>query len=419
MRLITKSSLYFIPAILLVFFLSGVFLHSFLENLIFEEVEENLAKQRTLFLQQVTQLNSFSEIPIPLDKTIEIGKETDSIWAEPEFSDTLIYSDHDNEYVPYLQIIFNAAINNEFREIIIRQSLLESDDLIEGLIISLGAAFLIMIVVFSIINYMIAKKVWSPFRKILNNMKNFSFQRRNGYEPIKTDITEFNELNNELSKMTAKLTHDYFALKEFSENASHEMQTPLAVIQAKLELLFQQQGISEENLNALNSAYQAANRLARLHHELNLLSRIENMEFKDRNEIDLKTLLEKQIENFTDIIDQKKITCNILGLEKTVIRGNSYLMEILLSNLLNNAIKHNIPQGQINIKLKDNLLTIANSGPPPAFSTETLFERFKKGQVRSDSSGLGLAIVKQIALVHEFRIEYQFENELHVLKLYV
>ena len=218
--------------------------------------------------------------------------------------------------------------------------------------------------------------------------------------------------------MTTKLTSDYLSLKEFSENASHEMQTPLAIIQSKLELLFQKQDIGEENLKAVNSAYQAVNRLSKLHHELNLLTRIENQEYRDLESIDLKSFLENQIENFSDILELKNIELNRSIVSDLKVNANTYLLEILFSNLFSNAIKHNLAKaGKINIELKEKTFTISNTGMEPEYALDSLFERFKKGKPGAESTGLGLALVKQICSVHGFNISYSFHNKLHILKL--
>ena len=194
------------------------------------------------------------------------------------------------------------------------------------------------------------------------------------------------------------------------------MQTPLAIIQSKLELLFQKDDIGDDNLKAVNSAYQAANRLSKLHHELNLLTRIENHEYKDLEEIDLKTHIENHIENFSDILEIKEIQLKKSIESSYKLSVNTYLLEILISNLFNNAIKHNFEKdGKINIELKDNIFTISNTGPEPDQTPEKLFERFKKGKPGTDSTGLGLALAKQICSFYNFNISYTFQNKLHIL----
>lgn len=415
MRLLTKSTIYFIITTPFIFLISGIFIYFFLQSLLLEEVDEELSNQKILLLKEFSLLQDFKNFKLPTDGSITVSGNPLLYNLKPIFSDTLIFSDLYGEYLPYRQLKFTASTQNEKRLITIRKSKLENEDLAEGIIYSLSLAFLIMIIAFVIINAMIVQKLWDPFRRILNNMKGFNFRTGREFEPVMTNIYEFNELNHELTKMTNKLKQDYFALKEFSENASHEMQTPLAVIRAKLELLFQQKGLNEENIGALKSAYQAANRLSRLHHELNLLTRIENMEFKEKQRVNLGNLLENQIENFSDMIENKNLQFTVKNKENFFVDGNAYLLEILLSNLLTNAIKHNRENGQLKIDLNGQALIICNSGPAPSLPPETFFERFRKGHQGSDSLGLGLSLAKQICMVHNFDLSYEYKNNLHIL----
>jgi len=417
MKLLTKSTIYLIITSFVVFLISGVTVYFLMQGIISEEVDEKLADKKWEFNWELKDVKGFNNFVLPKDSTIEIspilkGKDL----SVPLYGDTLIYNFLEDELLPHRYIRFSASYKNETRHVTIYRSLIETDDLIEGIIVSLLIVFLIMIVAISLLNAFGMSHVWKPFKNILEQIKIFDFRKNKEFTHVTTNIAEFVELNNELTKMTSKLTQDYLSLKEFSENASHEMQTPLAIIQSKLELLFQKEGIGDENLKAVNSAYQAANRLSRLHHELNLLTRIENHEYKDLEEIDLKTHIENHIENFSDILEIKNIELTTSLESSYKLNANAYLLEILISNLFNNAIKHNLAKdGKINIELKNNIFTISNTGNEPDQAPVKLFERFKKGKPGADSTGLGLALAKQICAFNNFKISYTYHNKLHIL----
>jgi len=417
MKLLTKSTIYFIVTSIAVFLVSGVTIYYLLQDLIREEIDDSLLDRKSEFYWELREAGGFDTIVLPKDSTIHIaGPVAISGKDLITFGDTLFYDFFDDERLPHRYIRFTASYNGEKRYVYIYQSLIETDDIVEGIIFSLLIVFIIMIAAISALNIFGMRHVWRPFNKILQQIKVFDFRKNRGFEAINADISEFNELNAELTKMTDKLTRDYFSLKEFSENASHEMQTPLAIIQSKLELLLQKQDIGDENLNAVNSALQAANRLSRLHHELNLITRIENQEYKDFEEIDIKAYVKKYIENFSDILDLKNIELKTSLHSGFKIKGNVYLIEILISNLFNNAVKHNLEQkGTIIIELDNGMLKIANTGPEPQHLPEALFERFKKGKPQSDSTGLGLSLVKQICTFHNFEIRYTFHDKQHIL----
>lgn len=418
MKLLTKSTIYFILTTIIVFLISGVTVYFLMQNFIRSEIDESLLDKKSEFFAELREIKSFSNFVLSKDSTLIIGQPL-NIKANslPVFGDTLLNDVVENELTPHRYIKFLATINNESRYVTIYQSLIESEDIVEGIFFSLLIVFLIMILAISVLNIFGMRHVWQPFRKTLEQIKVFDFSKNKTFESVPSDITEFAELNAELKKMTTKLSQDYLSLKEFSENASHEMQTPLAIIQSKLELLFQKQ-IGDENLKVVSSAYQAANRLSKLHQELNLLTRIENQEYKDLQEIDIKLMIEKQIENFRDILELKSIKLNTSVHSTHKVKANEYLLGILFSNLFSNAIKHNLSEnGTISIEFKEKTLTISNTGQEPENALESLFERFKKGQPGSESTGLGLALAKQICSVHNFGISYSYQDGMHNLKI--
>jgi signal transduction histidine kinase len=414
MRLLTKTSIYFFISTPFIFMIAGIFTYWFLQNVFAEEVDEELMNQKVLLQREFSRLESFQQFSPPPDSVIRIGRVTKNT-SYTEVKDTLIFSEAEQEYVPFRQMQFTAASQSDARVIKIRRSKVENEDLIEGVFFTILIIYLVMIAAFLSINFLIVKKMWLPFRKILDQINNFNFSSRLKFKPVETNIFEFNELNLELEKMTAKLTNDYFALKEFSENASHEMQTPLAIIQAKLELIFQQRDLSESNLKALNTVYQASQRLSKLHSALSLLTRIENLEFKERKEINLTMLVENQVENLSDIIEQKQLVLNVTLIKEKIIQGNLYLLEIMISNLISNAIKHNVEHGTINIELNHKECSVSNTGVAPEMPVAALLERFRKGTASSESLGLGLSLVSEICKVHDFKLNYTYENSLHIL----
>ncbi len=426
MRLLTRSSIYFIIASLFVFLVSGSIIYFLLQTQIYEEVDEILARQKMLVRMDLEEKDNFNLYSLPRDSSIKFSGPL-NIYPDitSVYSDTMmlplfdVNMEEDNKFddyqdpEPYRLLKFSAKYGDEVRMITISQSLIETMDLIQGIIYSLMIVFVVMISVLFVVNYFSMKKLWLPFQKLLEQIRKFDFRSRRKFEAVKTDITEFQELNQELVKMTSKLTKDYFNLKEFSENASHEMQTPLAIIQTKLELLFQQKGQDEGRVKALNAAYQAVNRLSRLHHDLNLLIKIENQEYSRKDSLSLKELIEEQTENFSDIIEMKNLKFEADSAAGPVVQGSRYLLEIMFSNLFNNAIKHNVENGFIKAELGRDFIRISNSGLQPQASPELLFERFRKGNPAIGSTGLGLSIVKQICSIHGFEIQYTWQNGCH------
>ena len=256
-----------------------------------------------------------------------------------------------------------------------------------------------------------------PFNKTLENLRNFDIGRDASLALTATKISEFRLLNKTLDRMAKKMRRDFINLKEFNENASHEIQTPLAIIKSKLELLIQGEGLNEEQMGMINSVYEAATRMSRLNQGLLLISKIDNNQFHHTEQVDLQKVMEKTLEHFEEITDLKKIRIVPHFNAPACPQMNRALSEILISNLVSNAIRHNIEEGEIRITMNSDGFEISNTGHPLAFSPDELFRRFRKSERTSDSVGLGLAIVKKIILLYQFTIQYEVKGNIHMIRV--
>jgi signal transduction histidine kinase len=254
------------------------------------------------------------------------------------------------------------------------------------------------------------KRIWAPFYQSLEAVGTFDLNKQPVQQPG-SGIEEFDQLNETLSEMTRKMISDYRSLKQFSENASHEMQTPLAIIRAQTELLYQD--IEDPaKLGQVKEISNAANRLASINQALLFLARIENRQFTEVEELDLAQLIRKKLEAFSSILEGNRIELNI-DVEETVLYGNLFLTDSMISNLLINAIRHNLSPGEMKISLRDRLLRICNTGKPLLSPPETLFERFRKDDPTGPTSGLGLAIVKEICRQYGWPVLYRYDAGWH------
>jgi signal transduction histidine kinase len=231
------------------------------------------------------------------------------------------------------------------------------------------------------------------------------------------EIAEFSELNSSINHMTSKMSSDYKNQKKFAENASHEFQTPLAIIKGKIDLLLQENTLNEETMKLLVSIEEATSRLSRINKSLLLLSKIENQQYEKTDTVALLPLIEKVKALNEDFILDKKLQFVCEVNEELYFTINSELCFILINNLLQNAIRHNVKNGQITISIKDQTLLISNSGVLEALNEVSIFERFEKKSSNVNSIGLGLAIVKEIAEANSIEVVYQYENNWHAFSL--
>jgi signal transduction histidine kinase len=236
------------------------------------------------------------------------------------------------------------------------------------------------------------------------------------HEPLalaKSSVNEFDDLNTSLEELTDRTYQTYVSQKEFTENASHEMQTPLAVFQSKLELLMQTSPLNEEQAQLIADLADATQRMARLNKNLVLLTKIENYQFTEKETVSLNSIVENFIQQYQPQSDQKQITINKDLHNEVKVEANKTLIEILVSNLLGNAIRHNCPNGFIKIALQRDTLTIQNTGKPFSLNGHKLFRRFQKESSDSNSIGLGLEMVKKIASLYQFSVSYDFNDQMH------
>lgn len=212
-------------------------------------------------------------------------------------------------------------------------------------------------------------------------------------------------------ELTERIRREYRALREFTENASHEIQTPLGIIQSKLDRLSQLE-LTEEMANCIIEARSGVERLSKTNKALLLLAKLDNDVFADKQLLSFHILLTQHIESLTDLFSSKEVTLTSHILPCNII-ANLYLCETLISNLVSNALRHCKRGGNIIIRLNADMLIIANSGPTLDFPPDQLFRRFKKGDKSSKGTGLGLAIVSQICLLNHWQITYSYEKAMH------
>lgn len=287
---------------------------------------------------------------------------------------------------------------------------------LEGIFMVFAWTFIFLISAVVILSEIFSGYILSPFYSALQAVRNFSIDQKEKIVFEKTSTYEFAELYDFLFKMTENAAKDYTVLKEFSENASHELQTPIAVIKAKMELLMQT-NLNEDQLIKLTAMYEELEKLSKINHALTLLTKLENFQGSNDETTDLSRILKQSVAAFSDLAEMKgiKICCEIP--DGIAVMINEELCKILFDNLLSNALKHNSGKGFIYINLSQKAFVISNTGMAPTVPTEELFQRFKKNNQSLNSIGIGLAIVRKITEIFHFSIRYSFADELHTVEI--
>jgi signal transduction histidine kinase len=257
----------------------------------------------------------------------------------------------------------------------------------------------------------------APFRILLTKIKNFSITDKEPIQFTISKVKEFNKINHFLLDMTSKIISDYQLLKEFTENTSHEFQTPIAIIQGKLENMLEENNLSQSQMNSLIEIQSTLSRLSKMTTSLSLLTKIDNHEFNNTEKLNLSEILGALLKEYEELLILKKITLSMDLAKDIEISGDRVLVQIMLTNLITNAIRHNIESGKINLTLSSNTFVIWNSGLPTDVNPLDLFNRFEKLNQHINSLGLGLSIVKKIVENYNYNISYQVEEDRHILTL--
>ena len=415
MKLLTKTSIYYLIFSLILFLIGGIFFYMQLRTILDEEFTEDLYKKKEHVEKYV---NDSAKIPVSSDF---IGDKITVVKADQksteQLKDTVIFDPVEKEYLQYRQLIFQLLIDNDLYSITVSKPLFESEDLIDGIITWFVITSIIMLVLLFFLTRLLSKKMWTPFYNTLDHLQGFDLSNNKSVDLSPVSTLEFKMMNDEIMKMTDKVQRDYQSLKEFTVNASHEIQTPLSIIRSKIEVMIQAENLMPDQLSSLKDIYESTHRLSKLNQSLLLLAKIENRQFPETHIIDLKELLEIKLNQYDEMIGYKNISVERNFNNSPALKMNSYLADILFSNILINAIKHSSSSGKLIVELNNNSVIITNSGTSTEIPSEKLFQRFQKGDLSGDSHGLGLSIVKQICMTYGLYIQYLYKDKNHIVSV--
>jgi signal transduction histidine kinase len=411
-KLLNKTTTTFLIFSVFVLLISVPAFYYITERLYLEETDETLSLHKEEFLKD--ELPNFDPKDITLWNKYNANVQIIPSHIVPK--DTIFnkaYFDKlENENEPYRELNAPILIKGQPYTYVGKINLIEKEDLI----ISIAMLFLVVIIILLlgilIITKISSRKLWKPFYDTLDQIQGFEIDKNKTPNFMDTDVEEFNRLNNSLNRLIEKNTDIYNNQREFVENAAHELQTPLALFQTKIDTLFQL-NVTEEQSEVLSSLNKDVSRLNRLNKNLLLLSKIENENYPDKQSIVINDYIKKNLDFFTEQAKAKNLNIVIEFTEKLKIEGNPSLTEVLINNLFLNAIRHNNKNGKIVITTTSNSITFFNTGEETPLVIDKLFNRFSKSNPSSQGNGLGMAIIKKITEISRWKIDYAFQDNLH------
>jgi two-component system sensor histidine kinase ArlS len=323
----------------------------------------------------------------------------------------------ENEDEQYRVLLSPIHIENKPYTLLVRMKMIESEDLVESIAIIFVALIIILLAGLFVITRRLSQQIWKPFFDSLMQIEAFEIDKNRIPLWQPTDVEEFQRLNKAVNTLIERNVKIYKSQKEFVENAAHELQTPLAAFQAKLDSLMQTPSITSDQAEIIEDLAEAATRLNRLNKNLLLLSKLDKGLFQVTEEISINNAIEKMVLFFSNQYETRNIKFSFKNDCEVKVKANVALIDILISNVLLNSIKHNHDNGSVSLELKERKLTICNTGKPKPLDTAILFERFSKTDPSFTGSGLGLAIVNKIAGIYQWKIFYKWENNFHCFEV--
>lgn len=406
MKLINRTYLYALLWLLPITVVGAIFCYVMIKQVLYEEADEFLTYEMHR-VQTFYDANGYLPEYMKIDSVIPNMQV-----AEPRFHDTLLIEPADQEYMPHRELYFSIHHKGNDFGIVLRYLMPGNDDIQRGsLMIAVGFFVLMALLLLLFINTS-ARKIWKPFYGTLQALQTYSLGSQTPQLP-QTDVEEFAALNQSVNTLIQKISYDYQQTKSFNENASHELQTHLAVIRAKSEALLNA-NLSEQNLQHVLSVHQAATQLSQVQKSLLLLSKIANQEYNHEVRLDLHDTLSESLSLFDEHITMRHITVST-HLSACPQLMDAGLAKIMTDNLVKNAVRHNVDGGSIEVNLTPHALTITNSGVPFEGNADTLFDRFVVG--KTGHIGLGLAIVKQICDHYNFVVSYTPTQTTHTFSI--
>lgn len=335
------------------------------------------------------------------------------------FYDATVYIELEDEDEP-VRVMCTAfrMPDGQYYELKLMISILERDDMVEAMLWYLGALFLLFLICTSIGIQLVLKGVFRPLHRLLDWLH--CIQPGKEVPPLDnpTKIREFRQLSDAALDMGNRSYKAYEEQKQFIENASHELQTPLAIVRGKVELLAESEGMTEQQMEQLDEIYATLGRAVKLNKSLLLLSRIENGQYTEMEDVSVDEILDELLPDLMDIYEHKQVRLIRKREERPfIIRCNHSLAQILVSNLVKNSLLHNREEGELQVLTTPTSLVIKNTGDVP-LDGEKLFRRFYHGMDgKKDSTGLGLAIARSIALSSSLKLTYEWQDGMHTFRL--
>ena len=416
MSLFSQTARYLLLTAFFIALVGAIGFYTFIHQRIRHEVDELLTEQVKQTQRRLQQR------PIGRLYDLDDNPHIERI-AQPrpsEFSDVVLIDSLDNnDPIDVRQLQATVTARGQTYLVTVRQPYFEFNELAREMSISVIIGFLLLMALSVIVGLGLSRRLWHPFYETIQQLGSVRLDAGNEPSFPQSNVREFSLLSRSLHDLTQKLRRQFLLQKQFTENASHELQTPLAVAAAELDFLLQSSHLTEADHVHLQRATNALSRLSQLNRSLLLLAQVENDQFSQNEPLNLSDLLAQSVKEYEPFFAHKHMAIQEAIRPDVYLRINRQLAGVMLTNLLKNVVRHGRLGGCVGIELTASALTIRNNGSPLPFADSQLFNRFVKDPARPDSTGLGLALVKQICDRYDLSLTYAYEakREEHAFRI--
>ena len=382
-----------------------------------KEVDESIAAQSDQFLKRIKSFEYLDDLETDLKVLDQLSN---NIHIKPSggevlpkhYETVILYDSLEREKKPFRQLSSSVDVKGKSYILTVRMSLVDNDELVMAIGSVQVAISILLTIGLLLLNRSLSKKLWKPFYKTLDQLKAYELDKNESIPVEKSNVVEFDDLNKTVSSLTKRNREVFLQQKEFIENASHELQTPIAIFQSKLDELMQSPSLASREAQTIMELEATAQRMARLNKNLLLLSKIENEQFLNKEDVDLSDLINSQISVLKPMAQLENINI-VTSIHSLHLKTNPTLIEVLLTNLFHNAIRYSPRNEEINISLNDHTLIVSNKGNPLKMDVSKMTDRFAKESTNPGSTGLGLAIVRKICDRYFYDLKYAYANHTH------
>ena len=401
----------------------AVFFYVAIINEVNDEVDDSLEDYseriiiRALAGEELPSVNSGSNNQYYLT---EVSEEYAQSREDILYKDSMIYIVEKGETEParILTTIFRDD-EGRYQELTVSTPSIEKRDLENAILRWVILLYVTLLLAIILIMTWVFHRNMRPLYVLLHWLDKYRMGTAN--EPLvnNTRVTEFRKLNEAAIRNAERNEQLFEQQKQFIGNASHEIQTPIAICRNRLEMLMEDESLSETQLEELMKTHQTLEYITRLNKSLLLLSKIDNGQFTETSELDLNELLQQYLGDYKEVYEYRNITTSVTEHGRFRVVMNESLATALLTNLLRNAFVHNVEGGHIRIETTGHRFTFRNTAATAVpLDKDHVFDRFYQGNKKEGSTGLGLAIADSICRLQHLGLRYFFENNEHCFEIY-